>query len=403
MTDLDVRPEDEQAPEPKKSRGSIFHRLYHGETHFDFVGKRRIGFIISGVLILVSLLSLFTRGLNLGIEFEGGVSWEFPAAHTSVDETRSTLAQYGISDAKIQTLRGTDGEHIRAQAGPQTGVTASGVRQTLADNAQVDIGEVSFTSIGPTWGDEITHKAVRALVIFFIVLALYITLRFEWRMAVAALAAVVHDVLISVGVYSLFGFEVTPATVIAFLTILGFSLYDTIVVFDKVHENTRRVLATGRATYGDVVNLSMNQVLARSLNTTLCAVLPVMSLLFVGSILMGATALEDFALALLVGLVTGSYSSIFIATPILAALKEREPRYRALKAKFGSTTVLSTIPAATAIATLGASSAPGRAAGSATGVARAPASVGASAGATVGVSTGTALGHPPRPRKKKKR
>ena len=203
-----------------------------------------------------------------------------------------------------------------------------------------------------------------------------------------------HDVLISVGVYSLFGFEVTPATVIAFLTILGFSLYDTIVVFDKVHENTRRVLATGRATYGDVVNLSMNQVLDRSLNTTLCAVLPVMSLLFVGSILMGATALEDFALALLVGLITGSYSSIFIATPILAALKEREPRYRALKAKFGSTTVLSTMPAATAIATLGASSAPGRAGGAIPGAARAP----LPAGVTTGASTGNPLGHPPRPR-----
>ena len=399
MTDLDVRPEDERAPEPKPSRGGILHRLYHGETHFDFVGKRRIGFAISGVLILVSLLSLFTRGLNLGIEFEGGVAWEFPAAHTSVGETRSTLEKYGISDGKIQTLRGADGERIRAQAGPQTGVTSSGVRQTLATNAQVDIGEVSFTSIGPTWGAEITHKAIRALVIFFIVLALYITIRFEWRMAVAALAAVAHDVLISVGVYSLFGFEVTPATVIAFLTILGFSLYDTIVVFDKVHENTRRVLATGRATYGDVVNLSMNQVLARSLNTTLCAVLPVMSLLFVGSILMGATALEDFALALLVGLITGSYSSIFIATPILAALKEREPRYRALKAKFGQTTALSTIPAATAVATLGASSASGRSGGATPGPARAPLPTGAATGA----STGAALGHPPRPRKKKKR
>ena len=399
MTDLDVRPEDDRAPEPKPSRGGLLHRLYHGETHFDFVGKRRIGFAISGALILVSLLSLFTRGLNLGIEFEGGVAWEFPAANTSVSETRSTLAQYGINDAKIQTLRGTDGERIRAQAGPQTGVTSSGVRQRLSENAQVDIGEVSFTSIGPTWGAEITHKAIRALIIFFIVLALYITIRFEWRMAVAALAAVAHDVLISVGVYSLFGFEVTPATVIAFLTILGFSLYDTIVVFDKVHENTRRVLATGRATYGDVVNLSMNQVLARSLNTTLCAVLPVMSLLFVGSILMGATALEDFALALLVGLITGSYSSIFIATPILAALKEREPRYRALKAKFGSTTALSTIPAATAVATLGASSAPGRASVATPGAARAPLSTGAATGA----STGAALGHPPRPRKKKKR
>ncbi|HMK12707.1 MAG TPA: protein translocase subunit SecF [Acidimicrobiales bacterium] len=401
MTDLDTRPQEDSAPEPKRSRGGLLHRLYHGETHFDFVGKRRIGFMISGALILISLLSLFTRGLNLGIEFEGGVAWEFPGGHTSVSETRSTLEKFGINDGKVQTLRGSDGERIRAQAGPQTGATSSGVRQTLAENAQVDIGEVSFTSIGPTWGAEITHKAIRALVIFFILLALYITIRFEWRMAVGALAAVVHDVLISVGVYSVFGFEVTPATVIAFLTILGFSLYDTIVVFDKVHENTRRVLASGRATYGDVVNLSMNQVLARSLNTTLCAILPVMSLLFVGSILMGATALEDFALALLVGLITGSYSSIFIATPILAALKEREPRYKALKAKYGSTTVLSTIPAATAIATLGASSA-GRPVAGAT-VAMPAGAAQATAAGSVGSSPGTAFGHPPRPRKKKKR
>ena len=398
MTDLDTRPQDE-VPEPRPVKsGGVLHRLYHGETHFDFVGKRRIGFAISGILILVSLLSLFTRGLNLGIEFEGGVAWEFPAANTSVEQTRSTLDKFGVSDAKIQTLRGSDGERIRAQAGPQTGSTSSGVRQTLAENAKVDIGEVSFTSIGPTWGEEITRKAIRALVIFFIFLALYITVRFEWRMAVAALAAVVHDVLISVGVYSLFGFEVTPATVIAFLTILGFSLYDTIVVFDKVHENTRRVLATGRATYGDVVNLSMNQVLARSLNTTLCAVLPVLSLLVVGSIMMGATSLEDFALALLVGLITGSYSSIFIATPILAALKEREPRYKALKAKFGTTTVLSTIPAATAVATLGSTGSPvrgGTTTGATAGTARTP--------VTVGSSTGSPLGHPPRPRKKKRR
>ena len=268
------------------------------------------------------------------------------------------------------------------------------MRQALAENAQVDIGDVSFTSIGPTWGDEITRKALRALVFFFIAITLYITIRFEWRMALAALAAVVHDVLISVGVYSIFGFEVSPATVIAFLTILGFSLYDTIVVFDKVHENSRRILATGRATYGDVVNLSMNQVMARSLNTSICAVLPVLSLLIVGSIFMGATALQGFSLALLVGLITGAYSSIFIATPILAVLKEREPRYRALKERYGSTTILSTLPAATAVATVGTAASP----------VRTPAPAASAApGAASPPSTGAGLGHPPRPRKKKKR
>ena len=181
--------------------------------------------------------------------------------------------------------------------------------------------------MSPTWGEQITRKALRALLVFFLLITIYISIRFEWKMAVASLIAVLHDVLISVGIYSIFGFEVTPATVIAFLTILGFSLYDTIVVFDKVHENTRKLVTT-RASYGDIVNLSMNQVLMRSINTSLAAVLPVISLLVVGVWLMGAIALQDFALALLVGLLAGSYSSIFIATPILAVLKGREARYR---------------------------------------------------------------------------
>jgi preprotein translocase subunit SecF len=181
--------------------------------------------------------------------------------------------------------------------------------------------------VSPTWGSQITNKAIRALIVFFVLISIYISIRFEWRMAIAALAAVVHDVFISVGVYSIFGFEVTPATVIAFLTILGFSLYDTIVVFDKVHENTRK-LVTSRASYSDIVNLSMNQVLMRSINTSLAAVLPVLSLLIVGVKIMGAIALEDFALALLVGLIAGSYSSIFIATPILAMLKRTDSRFK---------------------------------------------------------------------------
>ena len=177
-------------------------------------------------------------------------------------------------------------------------------------------------------GSQITEKAVRALIIFLILVALFIAWRFEWRMALAAIIAMLHDVLISVGVYSVFRFEVTPATVVAFLTILGFSLYDTIVVFDKVNENTER-FSGARVPYADIINVSMNQVLMRSLNTSLAAVLPVLSLLVLGAGILGAVTLAEFALALLVGLFTGSYSSIFIASPLLGVLKEREPRYRA--------------------------------------------------------------------------
>ena len=193
----------------------------------------------------------------------------------------------------------------------------------------MEVGEVSVSSVSSSWGRSITVKAIRALLVFFLLVSLYIAWRFEWKMAIAAIMAMVHDVVISVGVYSLLGFEVTPSTVIAFLTILGFSLYDTIVVFDKVHDNTSRFSAS-RVSFEDIVNVSMNQVLMRSLNTSLAAVLPVLSLLILGSGVFGAVALQEFALALFVGLLTGAYSSIFIATPLLSILKSREPKFRSL-------------------------------------------------------------------------
>lgn len=375
----------------KPHKPSLWHRLYHGETTFDFVGRRRIGFVISGVLILLTIVSLFTRGLNLGLDFEGGVAWEVPATPTlAVPDVEQILSDNGVdpATAKIQTLRGTAGERIRAQVGAQPPAVQAQVRQDLAAKAQVDIQEVSLNSVSATWGNEITKKAVRALVIFLITITIYITFRFEWKMAVGALVAVVHDVLISVGIYSIFQWEVTPATVIAFLTILGYSLYDTIVVFDKVHENTRRLGQGAKYTYGDIVNLSMNQVLMRSINTTLAALLPVMSLLVVGSWLLGAIALRDFALALAVGLFIGSYSSIFIATPILAVLKEREPKYRQLREKLGRTT--GDVARAEFVTPAAAGATTGAVAGAATAAATRP------------VST-SGLTHPPRPRKKKKR
>jgi preprotein translocase subunit SecF len=329
------------APVP---RSSLWHRLYHGETNFDFVGKRRIGFIASGLLIVASVISLIFNGLNLGIDFEGGVSWEFEANGQSVDDARAVLEDHGIDagDAKIQTLSGPSGERLRIQVDDQPDDVRTAVKESFAEATGVPVEEVSVNVVSPTWGEQITRKAIRALVVFFLLITIYISIRFEWKMALASLIAVLHDVLLSVGIYSIFGFEVTPATVIAFLTILGFSLYDTIVVFDKVHENTRKLVTT-RASYADIVNLSMNQVLMRSINTSLAAVLPVISLLVVGVWLMGAIALQDFALALLVGLLAGSYSSIFIATPILAMLKGREARYRTSTRKRA---VATTTPAA---------------------------------------------------------
>ena len=319
----------------ESSGAGIFHRLYHGETSFDFVGRTKQWLIVSGVVIGIGLLSLFVlRGLNFGIDFRGGTAWEVPTESPSVDAARDALRPLGLADAKIQVL-GTN--ILRVQADPEGGTAAERkerqveVSEALAEAEDIDADLVSVNEVGPSWGSEITAKARNALLAFLVVISIYISFRFEPKMALASLAALFHDILVTVGVYSLSGFEVTPATVVAFLTILGYSLYDTIVVFDKVEENTRGLAASGRMTYSDMVNLSMNQVLMRSLNTSLVAIMPIFSILFVGAFLLGATTLQDFGLALLIGLLTGAYSSIYIASPILALLKEREPRYAAIR------------------------------------------------------------------------
>ena len=310
----------------------MFGRLYRGETTFNFVGRRWWGFGISIAFVVVTVISLFAQGLNLGIDFKGGVAWEVPATTITIEDVRAILDANKIptGDAKIQVLNGADGKRIRAQVGEISTEARTVVQTALSAKAQVDVQEVSVASVSSSWGRSITEKAVRALLIFFVIVSMYIAWRFEWKMAIAAILAMVHDVLISVGVYATFGFSVTPATVIAFLTILGFSLYDTIVVFDKVHENTTRYSAS-KVSYGDIINVSMNQVLMRSINTSLAAVLPVLSLLVLGSWVMGAIALQEFALALLVGLLLGAYSSIYIATPLLAVFKGRELKFRSLQ------------------------------------------------------------------------
>lgn len=310
---------------------STWRRMSEGATTVDFVGRRRRAFIASGLVLAVAVVSLFAQGLNLGIDFKGGVVWEVPSAQLSIDQARAVLTAQGLDAgaAKIQTLSGAGTERLRIQVGDQPEPVRLAVRGALAEAAQVPADDASVASVSSSWGRSITEKAVRALVVFFVILSLFIAWRFEWRMAVGAFAAIVHDIVLTVGLYSLLGFEVSPATVVAFLTILGYSLYDTIVVFDKVRDVTAR-FAGARVAYADHVNVALNQVLFRSVNTTVTTLVPVVSMLVIGAQILGAVALRDFAVALTIGLVAGTYSSVFIAAPLVSVLKEREPKYRSL-------------------------------------------------------------------------
>ena len=307
-------------------------RLYRGETTFDFIGRRMIGFAISIIIIVLGAGSLLIQSLELGIDFRGGVAWEVPANGLTEQDARKVLDDNNVEslNAKIQFLTGTELQVMRVQVGDQTQEVRLSVQKSFAELAKVEVEEVSVASVSSSWGRSITEKALRALLIFFVVVSLYISWRLEWKMAAAAIIAMAHDVIISVGVYSLFGFEVTPATVVAFLTILGFSLYDTVVVFDRVQENSKK-FATTRQSFANIANVSTNEVLARSLNTTLASALPVVSLLVVGSFILGAKSLEDFAVALLVGMLAGTYSSIFVAVPLLDLFKQNEPKYQPFK------------------------------------------------------------------------
>ena len=313
-----------------------FGRLYRGETTFDFIGRRVVGFAISLVIVVAGAGSLLVQGLDLGIDFRGGVAWEVPSntsdGELTDEDARKVLADNNIdsTSAKIQFLTGTELQIMRVQVGDQTEQVRLGVQKSFADLAKVSIDEVSVASVSSSWGRSITEKALRALFAFFIVVSLYISWRLEWKMALTAIIAMAHDVVISVGIYSLLGFEVTPATVIAFLTILGFSLYDTVVVFDRVLENANKFSAS-RQSFANIANISTNEVLARSLNTTVASALPVVSLLIVGSFVLGAKSLEEFAVALLVGMIAGTYSSIFVAVPLLDVFKQGELKYRPFK------------------------------------------------------------------------
>ena len=320
---------------PTKTPGRI-GRLYQGLTTIDFVGRKKTWFTISTIIIVLGLGSLAIRGFNLGIDFKGGSSWEVLAPNSSITSMTSAVENAGLSNPTVlklgsSTYQVTD--DINNLSSSQFKKTTNAVVLAMAKEAHKAPYQVSTSNVGPTWGGEITNKALEALIVFFIAVVAYISIRFEPKMALAAFIAMVHDLLVTVGVYSLFGFQITPDTVIAILTILGYSLYDTVVVFDRVRDNTNTVLKSGEMSYGEMVNLSMNQTLARSINTSLVAILPVFSILVVGAYILGATTLQNYGLALFVGVLSGAYSSIFIASPLLAWMKEREPRYQELAAR----------------------------------------------------------------------
>jgi preprotein translocase subunit SecF len=418
----------------------VWSRLYHGETNFNFVGRWKLWFSLSGGLLVIGLIALAASGLNLGIDFTGGTVWEVDAGKAEITDVESAMGDLGYQDVQVQlvtqNIGSGDEEILRVEAeataapttettdalaqasnsleslagdfrgesqaqvlivrgqldgieGPFEGgvpdelvtlqdqvktlsetwedsddatalVTTSSDEmqatvQTLADLEQserervgqavsdelsgltgVSVSEVTVDTVGPSWGKQVSEKARTALIVFLLAILLYITLRFEFRMAVATVAALLHDLIIVVGVYAVFQFPVTPATVIAVLTILGFSIYDGIVVFDRVDENTRLLGRKAKMTYSEMANMSLNQVLMRSLNTSITALLPIVTVLLLGAFVLGATTLQEFGLALFLGLLSGAYSSIFIATPMLALLKEREPRYTELRERLAN-------------------------------------------------------------------
>lgn len=302
---------------------SAWSRLNRGETTIDFVGNRKRWFTISAALLLIAISSFAIRGLNLGLEFEGGLGLQAPnPAGAEVAEIRDALEDVGVDDATIQML--DDGEAVRVTTKELDDEILNAAVDAVADVTGADRTEISIEAVGPTFGALVARRALVALAVFLSAVVLFIGWRLEFKMALAGLAALFHDLFITLGVYALTGFPVTPATVVAVLVVLGYSLYDTVVVFDKVEE---LVEIEEKKTYSQIVNQAMNAVLARSLATSLTSLLPVGSILFVGSFILGAPTLRDFALALFVGIAAGTYSSIFVAAPLLATWKEREEEW----------------------------------------------------------------------------
>jgi preprotein translocase subunit SecF len=323
---------------PKLS--NLTHRLYTGDISYDFIARRRRWYIFSAILVTLSVLALLVRGLTLGIEFRGGADFRAPVQVTAqtVDSVREAVVSTGLPELDEAIVNTIGGNEIRVQTrtlDPTTEVPV--VRGAIAEQVGIPSDQVAYSLIGASWGDQITERALIALAVFLVLVALMIWAYFRnATMAGAALVALGHDLVLTIGIYALVGFTVTPATLIGVLTILGYSLYDTVVVFDKVRENVRDIRSSTTKTYSEAANLAVNQVLVRSINTTVIGVLPVAALLIAGALILGEGPLKDLALALFVGMIAGAYSSIFIATPLLAQLKERDPDMKKLAARVQS-------------------------------------------------------------------
>ncbi|WP_431772994.1 protein translocase subunit SecF [Streptomyces cucumeris] len=308
--------------------GTLGARLYRGEVGYDFVGKRKIWYGVSILITIIAIAGVVVRGLNMGIEFSGGAVFTTPKASVSTTDIRQTAEKAADGHTVVVQELGRGG--LRIQISELGTKEALPVQEALSKKLDVSTNKIDTQLVGPSWGEQIASKAWQGLAIFMVLVVVYLAIAFEWRMALAALIALIHDITITVGIYALVGFEVTPGTVIGLLTILGYSLYDTVVVFDGLKEATKDLTKQNRFTYSEVANRSLNSTLVRSINTTVVALLPVGALLFIGGGLLGAGMLNDISLSLFVGLAAGAYSSIFIATPLVADLKERDPRMKAL-------------------------------------------------------------------------
>jgi preprotein translocase subunit SecF len=324
----------------RDSGDSIATRLYRGEVSWDFIGRRRRWYTLSGLVMLIGIVSLAIQGLNPSIDFKGGAEFQGPLNHHTISEVRDAVSSTGI-DPEVSTVTGSGSDarfEIQTKTLSQIGTNneVTKVENAIAAKLGIDQNAIDITTVGSTWGSQITHKAILGLIIFLITVIAYLSVRFEWKMALAAIIALIHDLIITAGIYSLSGLQVSPSTVIALLTILGYSLYDTVVVFDKVRENTAGIAGGSRMTFTQAANLAVNQTLVRSINTSIIALLPVLGLLVIGAGLLGAGSLDDLSLALFIGLASGAYSSIFIATPLLCDFKEREPTYQQLAKRVAS-------------------------------------------------------------------
>jgi preprotein translocase subunit SecF len=311
----------------------FFQRLYRGETRIDFIGSRFRWYAASGVLIVICVLSFIFRGFNEGVEFKGGSTFQIPVSGTSIgaDDANRAFTNAGAPPAEAPQVVGSGAsKQIVINTEALTPAEQDHVVNSVAAELNVDKSKISPQTFSSRWGHDTTVSALQGLVIFLIAVSIYISLRFQWRMAIGGMLALLHDLMVAAGIYSLVGFEVTPSTIVGLLTILGFSLYDTVVVYDKVAENAKDILAGSRMTFSEAANLAVNQTLMRSINTSLIALLPVGGLLFVGAGLLGVGTIKDLALILFVGLASGAYSSLFLATPIVVDLTEREAQYKAL-------------------------------------------------------------------------